>query len=104
MITHGVNSVKQNLEGPKKEEGRGINLRPLKFLSTMALCICSLYVSIAQAPSAESKFQRHGAPGVTKEDCRAIGIVMQDFGEVISNETCAMGMNLLAAELRGIHS
>lgn len=49
----------------------------LKFLSTMSLCIWSLYVSIAQSPSAESKIQRHIAGGDAKEDCRTIGIERQ---------------------------
>jgi hypothetical protein len=57
-----------------------------------------LYVSIAQSPSAESKFQRHDAAGDAKEDCRAIGIVMQGVGEVISTETRAMGLKRKASE------
>jgi len=57
-----------------------------------------LNVSIAQSPSAESKFQRHDAAGVAKEDCKTIGIVMQDFGEVIFTETRAMGLKRKASE------
>jgi hypothetical protein len=58
----------------------------------MSLCICSLYVSIAQSPSAESKFHRHDAGGDAKEDCKTTGIVMQGFGEDCLNKTRAMGL------------
>jgi hypothetical protein len=64
----------------------------------MSLCICSLYVSIAQSPSAESNFQRHDAAGVAKEDCKTIRIVPQGFGEVISKKTRAMGLKRKALE------
>jgi hypothetical protein len=64
----------------------------------MSLCICSLYVSIAQSPSAESKFQRHATAGVAKEDCKTIGIVLQGFGEVISKKTRTMGLKRKTSE------
>jgi hypothetical protein len=64
----------------------------------MSLCICSLYVSIAQSPSAESKFHRHDAAGVAKDDCKTIRIVLQGFGEVVSKKTCAMGLERKASE------
>jgi hypothetical protein len=57
-----------------------------------------LYVSIAQSPSAESKFQRHDAAGDAKEDCKMNGIVMQGFGEITSTETRAKELLRKASE------
>jgi hypothetical protein len=51
-----------------------------------------------ESPSAESKFQRHDAAGVAKEDCKTIRIVLQGVGEVISRKTRAMGLKRKASE------